>query len=110
MITTEALDDVLLVRVNSARLDSAVGTLVRNTVMSALANQKKFIIDVNEVKLVDSGGLGTLVALLKTITANQGRLALAGMQKSVKMMFELSRMDKQFTLLDDVSSALSALQ
>jgi anti-sigma B factor antagonist len=54
--------------------------------------------------------LGSLVALLKNITNHQGKLALVGMNKSVRMMFELSRMDRQFSLLDDMPKAVAFLQ
>lgn len=97
-------------RVDAVRLDSAVGTLIRNAVVSHLETKKKFALDISNVKLVDSGGLGALVALLKSITANQGKLIVVGMNKPVRMMFELSRMDRQFVLVEDMGSALSTLE
>lgn len=110
MISTEDVGDVFVLRVHAVRLDSAVGTLIRNTVVPKLETTRKFTLDIGEVKLVDSGGLGSLVALLKNITNHQGRLALVGMNKSVRMMFELSRMDRQFALLDDVPKAVLFFQ
>lgn len=110
MISTEELDGVLMVRVEAVRLDSAVGTIIRNTVVSKIDTQNKIAVDISQVKLVDSGGLGALVALLKNVMSHQGKLALVGMHKSVRMMFELSRMDRQFLLVDDVPKALDALR
>ena len=77
---------------------------------SKLDLTQKFALDIGAVKLVDSGGLGSLVALLKNITNHQGKLALVGMNKSVRMMFELSRMDRQFSLLEDMPKAVAFLQ
>jgi len=110
MVSTEELGDVFVLRVEAVRLDSAVGTIIRNAVVSKLENTKKFAVDIGNVKLVDSGGLGSLVALLKNISNHQGKLALVGMNKSVRMMFELSRMDRQFSLLDDMPKAFAFLQ
>lgn len=110
MVSTEEIGDVFLLRVEAVRLDSAVGTIVRNAVVDKIDATKKFALDISAVKLVDSGGLGSLVALLKNITNHQGKLALVGMNKSVRMMFELSRMDRQFSLLDDMPKALAFLQ
>jgi anti-sigma B factor antagonist len=110
MVSTEDIGDVFVLRVDAVRLDSAVGTIVRNAVVSRLESTKKFAVDISQVKLVDSGGLGSLVALLKNITNHQGKLALVGMNKSVRMMFELSRMDRQFALQDDMPKALAFLQ
>lgn len=110
MISTEDLGDVVVLKVEAVRLDSAVGTLLRNTVVPLLDSKRKFALDIAAVKLVDSGGLGSLVALLKNITNHQGKLVLVGMNKPVRMMFELSRMDRQFSLLDDMPKAIDLLQ
>ena len=110
MVSTEEMGDVFVLRVDAVRLDSAVGTIIRNAVVSKLDSTRKFALDISAVKLVDSGGLGSLVALLKNITNHQGKLALVWMNKSVRMMFELSRMDRQFSLLDDMPKAVAFLQ
>lgn len=110
MVSTEEIGDVCVLRVEAVRLDSAVGTIIRNAVVSKLETTKKFALDIAAVKLVDSGGLGSLVALLKNITNNEGKLVLVGMNKSVRMMFELSRMDRQFSLIDDMPKALLFFQ
>lgn len=110
MVSTEEVGDIFVLRVDAVRLDSAVGTIIRNAVVSKLDATRKFALDISVVKLVDSGGLGSLVALLKNITNHQGKLALVGMNKSVRMMFELSRMDRQFSLLDDMPKAVAFLQ
>lgn len=109
MISTENQGQVLVVRVNTVRLDSAVGTLIRTTVIAQLDSVSRVALDISQVKLVDSGGLGSLVALLKNVVSKQGKLALVGMHKSVRMMFELSRMDRQFLLVDQLDAALSTL-
>ena len=110
MVSTEEVGDIFVLRVDAVRLDSAVGTIIRNAVVSKLDLTQKFDLDIGAVKLVDSGGLGSLVALLKNITNHQGKLALVGMNKSVRMMFELSRMDRQFSLLEDMPKAVAFLQ
>jgi anti-sigma B factor antagonist len=110
MVSTEEVGDIFVLRVDAVRLDSAVGTIIRNAVVSKLDSTRKFALDIAAVKLVDSGGLGSLVALLKNITNHQGKLALVGMNKSVRMMFELSRMDRQFSLLEDMPKAVAFLQ
>ena len=110
MVSTEEMGDVLVLRVDAVRLDSAVGAILRNAVSDKLSSTKRFALDIAAVKLVDSGGLGSLVALLKNITNNQGKLVLVGMNKSVRMMFELSRMDRQFSLVEDMPKAVVVLQ
>ncbi len=110
MVSVEDIGDVCVLRVEAVRLDSAVGTIIRNAVLSRVEVGKKFVLNIDSVKLVDSGGLGSLVALLKSISNNQAKLVLVGMNKSVRMMFELSRMDRQFVLTDDMPKALQLFQ
>lgn len=109
MVQAETIGDVCVIRVNAVRLDSPVGTVIRNTIASRLEDHRKFVLDMSQIKLVDSGGLGSLVAALKTVSGQNARFLLSGMQKSVRLMFELSRMDRQFTLVEDVPAALAAL-
>lgn len=109
MVSVEEVGGVLVLHIEAVRLDGAVGTVLRNTVASKIERMNKVAVDISGVKLVDSGGLGALVALLKSVTAQQGRLALVGMQKPVRMMFELSRMDRQFLLTDELQQALGQL-
>jgi anti-sigma B factor antagonist len=110
MISVEDVDGVCVLKINVVRLDSAVGTVIRNTVISSSETYRKFALDMHEVKLVDSGGLGALVSVLKNVTGQQASLVLVGMQKSVRLMFELSRMDRQFKMVDDVGAALELLK
>ena len=110
MISINDIDDVCVLKVDAVRLDSAVGTVIRNSIVSRLESQSKFVVDLSQVKLVDSGGLGSLVAILKNTASHEAQFGLAAMQKSVRLMFELSRMDRQFKLYDDVKTACSAMK
>jgi anti-sigma B factor antagonist len=109
MVSIKEIGGVLVLYVEAVRLDGAVGAVLRNTVASKIDSRKKIAIDIGGVKLVDSGGLGSLVALLKSITSNQGKLVLVGMHKSVRVMFELSRMDRQFVLVEELTDAVNQL-
>lgn len=110
MLSVEENQEICILTIDAPRFDSAVGTLIRNAVMSRLDTMTRFVVDMSKVKLVDSGGLGSLVVILKNATSNKAELYLAGMQKPVRLMFELSRMDRQFNLFDDVKSACESLQ
>lgn len=110
MVSLEEVDGVCVLKVDVVRLDSAVGTVIRNTVLSRLETHSKFVLNMADVKLVDSGGLGSLVAVLKNVSSQQSQLILVAMQKSVRLMFELSRMDKQFKMSEDLNAALESFK
>ena len=65
MISTQDEGKVCVFKVDNVKFDSAVGAVLRNAISSRLESTQCFVLDMAEVKLVDSGGLGALVAVLK---------------------------------------------
>ena len=60
--------------------------------------------------MIDSGGLGGLVSILKATNASDAQLVIFGLQKPVRVMFELTRMHKLFEIYNDLDECLSILQ
>jgi anti-anti-sigma factor len=54
------------------------------------------LIDLSEISFMDSSGLSALVSVQRTIRTGQGKLYLCGINEQVKMVFELTRMDRVF--------------
>jgi anti-anti-sigma factor len=54
------------------------------------------LIDLSEISFMDSSGLSALVSAQRTIRTGQGKLYLCGINEQVKMVFELTRMDRVF--------------
>lgn len=68
------------------------------------------IIDFQEVTFMDSSGLGSLVVALKNARANGAKLVLVGINEQVRMLFELTSMDRVFTIhssLDEFKNAFN---
>ena len=68
------------------------------------------IVNLKGVGFIDSSGLSTLVKGLKRCRQNTGNLALCELQQAVLIIFELTRLDKAFSIFDDEASAIAALQ
>jgi len=69
---------------------------------------KDIIIDLKEVRFIDSSGLGVLVSGYKNSSTRQGSLKLAGLQTQVKSMFELTRLYRVFDIYQTVDSAIES--
>ncbi|MBW4488129.1 MAG: STAS domain-containing protein [Trichocoleus desertorum ATA4-8-CV12] len=54
------------------------------------------LIDLENVTFMDSSGLGALVIALKTIRTAGGKLFLCSINDQVKMLFQLTSMDRVF--------------
>ncbi len=62
---------------------------------------KYILIDLKKVNFMDSSGLGALVLILKTVRTAGGRLFLTSINEQIKMLFELTNMDKVFEIISD---------
>lgn len=59
------------------------------------------LIDFTNVTFMDSSGLGALVKALKTLKADNVQLFLCSINEQIRMLFELTSMDKFFNILSD---------
>ena len=67
------------------------------------------VIDLSHVPYVDSSGLAIFIDALQRVRQYGGRLALSGLQNNVRLVFQISKLDKVFTIFDDSQSALAAV-
>jgi len=68
----------------------------------------RVLVNLTDTTFVDSTALATLVQALKRCQQMQGDLYLCGMRHPVHMIFELTRLDKAFSIFSDKECALQA--
>jgi anti-anti-sigma factor len=56
------------------------------------------LIDFKDVTFMDSSGLGALVLALKTVRAAGSKLFICSINEQIKMLFELTSMDRVFEI------------
>ena len=66
------------------------------------------VVDLAKVTYLDSSGLAVLIEAMQNVQKYDGRFGLAGVQESVKQIFEIARLDQVFQIFPDVDSALAA--
>jgi len=81
------------------RLDAAVAADLKSRCIEAAAGSNAMVIDLTSVRMIDSSGLGALVALLKQLGPS-GILCLVGLQPGVRLVLEISRLDTIFKIYD----------
>jgi len=86
----------------SGVLDSSIGSEVREKV-SAMLKQgvSTILVDLSQTTFVDSSGLGALVACLKLARSANCQLAICALNDQVKMLLELTSMDRVFKIFPD---------
>ncbi|NEO01695.1 MAG: STAS domain-containing protein [Moorea sp. SIO1F2] len=62
------------------------------------SNADIILIDFKDVTFMDSSGLGALVLALKTIRAAGSKMYICSVNEQIKMLFELTSMDRVFEI------------
>jgi anti-sigma B factor antagonist len=84
---------------------ATIGTDLRSLIQK---KPKKLVIDLSKVPYIDSSGLALLIDAMRKVEAYRGKLYLVGMQESVRVIFETSRLDQAFRIRSNVAEALAA--
>ncbi|MGB0386347.1 MAG: STAS domain-containing protein [Ardenticatenaceae bacterium] len=75
---------------------------------AAEALPAQVIVNLDKVNFIDSSGLAVLVQGMKRCRKNNGNLHLCNLQQRVRIIFELTRLDRAFYIFPDEKSALKA--
>lgn len=80
---------------------------------AALASDSEFrwlLIDFSATDMMDSSGLGGLLAIRKQLQDRGGQLGLVGLMKKVRLLFEITNADAVFPMYESVTEGREALQ
>ena len=108
-IKTEPNGKVLVLMVREERLDAHNSDELK-VEMNRLfeSGTKELLVDLKEVRFIDSSGLGVLVSGFKNASTHQGSIKLCSLQTQVKSMFELTRLHRVFDIYQTVDEALES--
>jgi len=108
-LKTELNGNLMVIFVREERLDAHNSDELK-TEMNRIFDQgtKDILLDLKEVRFIDSSGLGVLVSGFKNASTRQGSLRLCGLQTQVKSMFELTRLHRVFDIFQTVDEALES--
>lgn len=92
----------------TGRLDVAGAPALKDAVSEAVKNgQPRLVIDLEGVSFVDSTGLGSVIAALKQVRTSKGDLRLAAPNQQVRVVLELTTLDRVFPYYATVEDALT---
>ena len=90
---------LVVIALKEERLDAHNANDLKAELLALFEQGKKnILINLQDVRFIDSSGLGALVSGFKNAITNQGSLKLAGLQPQVKSMFELTRLHRVFDI------------
>jgi len=99
-------------RPNVLPLEGEIDLHVSPTVTASLnamieKKPKRLVVDLSHVTYIDSAGLAAFIEAMQKVEAYDGKFALAGLQETVRSIFEISRLDQVFQIFPDVDTAMS---
>ena len=106
-IKTETRINVLVLALNG-RFDAHQVSAVKERLDAALKESPNIVIDLAEVGFMDSAALATLVQGMKYCRQQSGDLRICNLQQPVRVIFELTRLDKAFQLFESQAAAIES--
>jgi anti-sigma B factor antagonist len=106
-IVSEEQKGVVVMYIKEERLDAHNSGELKTLLLETFQQgHKNILIDLKDVRFIDSSGLGALVSGFKNAISNQGGLKLSSLQTQVKSMFELTRLHRVFEIFPSSIEAL----
>ncbi|KKJ00997.1 STAS domain-containing protein [Prochlorothrix hollandica] len=91
--------------------DGTTALSFKQEISQALTDQAGVIIvNFQDVSFIDSSGLGALVAAQKIIKSEGKKLIFCGFNAQVKMIFELTNLDRAFEIFPTLDAVHNHLQ
>lgn len=108
-LPTQQHGNVTIVRLPPGHLHAGNVPEFRDSIAPLLDAHLHVVIDMSQLTLVDSSGLGALIACLRHISERNGELRLFGLSGSVLAVFKLMRMHRVFTISETEQAAIDSM-
>lgn len=108
-VTFESVDDVLVAKIVCPSVGERESMVIQEELVSRIdGGQSRVVLEVSDVRMMSSVGLGMLVTIAKHCRQGKGNLAICGFQESLLDLIKLTRLDKVLTIKDDQARAVKA--
>ena len=104
-IDLQQSDGITTAIIEETRLDASIAPEFKAAMEDIISSgNNQLIIDISQLSFMDSSSLGAMVSVLKKISAT-GKMVVFGASGTVLELFRLTRMDRIFTLTNDIETA-----
>lgn len=86
----------------SGILNAISGNQLRRDIADIVTKETNIIlIDLQNIDFIDSSGLGALVSTMQIVKSSGGQLFICSVNEQVKMLFELTKMERIFKIFQN---------
>ena len=109
-INTEDLGEGLYVISLSGEVDLYTAPEFKQELLDAISNgAKEVVVDFSRTTFIDSTTLGVLVGGVKRLRTNDGQLSLVCSDRNITKIFEITGLDRVFTIYPTREEAVSTI-
>ncbi len=109
-LITELRGDVLVARISDyERLDAHISREFKEKIMEQIKNgYVNIIVDLHNIQVVDSSGLGALVSIMKNAKVRDGDIKLVACNPTILALLDITRLNKVFGIYNTLEEAVSS--
>jgi len=107
-LNTRTVNDVAVVDCNGRIVFGEESALLRDTLKQLIQEKNQIVLNLSGISYIDSGGLGTLVALYTTAQNAGGSLKLANLTPRVGDLLQVTKLLTVFEVYDSEDKALAS--
>jgi anti-sigma B factor antagonist len=109
-LSTQTEDGVLVIDCIGRIVFGDESSLLRENVKKAISENSRIVLNLAEVSYIDSGGLGTLVALRTTALNAGGTIKLANLTQRVSDVLQITKLITVFEAFNSVQEAVESFR
>ena len=105
---TEKIGDIIIVKLLTDVLDASNTEEFKAAITPIFEKNKKVLLEMEQVKFIDSSGCGVLLYCLRQLNSLGGTLKLYAVQESVRTLFDLVRMHRIIDVFNTKEEAIKS--
>jgi anti-sigma B factor antagonist len=109
-VITETIGGVNVVVISTESLMANNVEQFKDVFAPLIVQRCGILIDMEEVRFVDSSGIGALITTFKKVQALEGELKLCSLTEQVRSIFEMVRVDKILEIYPTREEALNSFR
>jgi anti-sigma B factor antagonist len=109
-LTTRTVQDILVLNCDGRIVFGEESAELRDSVKALIAQNKKIVLNLGGVSYIDSGGLGTLVALYTTAHNSGGSIKLSNLTQRVGDLLQVTKLLTIFEVYDTEEGAIQSFR
>ncbi|MCS7162423.1 MAG: STAS domain-containing protein [Bacteroidia bacterium] len=108
--TTQDMGKAIVFRLEGSLMGDSTQQQFKNAFLELLEKgHKNFILDLSNVRNMNSSGLGSLITLFSRTRSAGGEFILAALPANIRSLLHITRLDTVFPLRETVEEALAGL-